>query len=562
MTNSPRPESFLRLIRRSQKGKLKIYLGYCAGVGKTYQMLQEAHRLRDEGVDVVIGWVETHGRKETDALLNGLEILPRRRMTYKGIPIEEMDLNAILSRKPEVVLVDELAHTNIPGSPNPKRYQDVEQILAHGVHVITTLNVQHLESLYDTVEKATQVRVRERIPDTIVSEADQIVNVDVTTEDLRKRLEEGKIYTEERIEVALEGFFKASNLEQLRELTLRELASQIDSKRRDLPFEEVASSPDQVMVCLSSRGPNSERLLRYASRLAGRLNRNWYAVYVQTPSENPMSVDAQTQRLLANSLTLAKELGATVFTFKGEHIAHTLLQFAKEYRVGHIVVGTPGVGASFWDQLRRKRSIVQELVEGADGITVVILDTRHPADWIRNAASPPPTRHHDEVAGSPRDAVLSRFISMDRIIFWDGPIHKESALAQLSEACARHAKGVSSEAILYAVQNREAQGSTFLNEGIALPHARVDELNEPLVALGFPRSGVQQSGSSMDIGVIFFILTPSGTGSRHIAILAACSLLSRDPQFSVRLREGMSPEDVLSVIQEWETSLVPSCTKA
>lgn len=552
--NTSRPESFLRLIRKSQKGRLKIYLGYCAGVGKTYQMLQEAHRLRDEGVDVVVGLVETHGREGTEALLGGLESLPRRRVTYRGIPIEEMDLNAILSRKPEVVLVDELAHTNIPGSPNPKRYQDVEQLLAHGIHVITTLNVQHLESLYDTVEKATGVRVRERIPDTIVAEADQIVNVDLTPEDLRKRLEEGRIYTEERIEVALEGFFKASNLEQLRELTLRELASQIDSKRRDVPFDERVSSPDQVMVCLSSRGPNSERLLRYASRLAGRLNRNWYAVYVQTPSENPLAVDAETQRLLSNSLTLAKDLGATVFTFKGEDIAHTLLQFAREYRVGHIVVGTPGTRSTMWEHLRRKKNVVHELIEAPQGITVVVLDTRHPGDEARSSDGvPSPIRQH-ATSVARQDALLSRYISEDRILFWDRPILKDSALAQLSEVCARHAGGVSSEAILYAIQNRESQGSTFLNEGVALPHARLDALTHPLIALGLPRSGIEDSGFSMDIGVIFFILTPSGTGTHHIAILAAASRLSRDPQFFPRLKEGLSPEDVLCIITDWESS--------
>ena len=374
--NSNRADSFLRMIRRSQRGRLKIYLGYAAGVGKTYQMLLEGHRLKEDGIDVVVGLVETHGRADTEALVTGLELLPRRRMTYRGIEIEELDLDGVLSRRPSVVLVDELAHTNVPGSKNNKRYQDVEEILASGIHVISTLNVQHLESLYETVERATGVRVKERIPDHVVAEADQLVNVDVTTEDLRRRLKEGKVYTSERIETALEHFFKATNLEQLRELTLRELAAQIDSRQREPMTEDLPSSPDQVMVCLSSRGPNSDALLRYASRLAGRLNRNWYAVYVQTSREQPTAIDAGTQRMLANSLALAQKLGATVFTYKGDDIVKTILQFAREYRVGHVVIGSPGRKIAFWRRVIGEVSFMERLVAEGKGLTVVVLDTK------------------------------------------------------------------------------------------------------------------------------------------------------------------------------------------
>jgi two-component system sensor histidine kinase KdpD len=375
--NNKRTDNFLRLIRQSQRGKLKIYLGYCAGVGKTYQMLQEAHRLKADGVDILVGFVETHGRAETQKLVEGLEIIPRKHLSYRGIAVEEMDMEAIVARHPDVVIVDELAHTNMPGSKHSRRYQDVEEILQAGIHVISTLNVQHLESLYDTVERATGVKVKERIPDKVVAGADQVVNVDLSIEDLRQRLTEGKVYTPERVETALSHFFKPSNLEQLRELTLRELAAQIDSRRRDLPNEEeISASPDQVMVCLSSRGPNSEKLLRYGSRLAGRLNRNWYAVYVQTSSENPATIDAQTQRLLSNTLTLAQQLGAQVFTYKGNDIAKTILQFAREYRVGHVVIGTPGRPMSFWKRLMGKMSLEQQLIHKGQGLTVVILDTQ------------------------------------------------------------------------------------------------------------------------------------------------------------------------------------------
>jgi two-component system sensor histidine kinase KdpD len=369
-----RADAFLRMIQRARRGRLKIYLGYCAGVGKTYEMLQEGHRLKNEGFDVVAGLIETHGRPETAALISGLEVVPHRTLTYRGIAVEEMDLDAVLARKPQIALVDELAHTNVPGSRNAKRYEDVQEILDAGIHVISTLNIQHLESLYDTVERAVGVKVHERIPDNIVAEADQIVNVDLTDEDLRQRLEEGKIYPPDRIETAMANFFTPSNLEQLRELTLREIASHIDLRRRESDGAAIAAAPDQVMVCLSSRGPDSKMLLRYASRLAGRLNRNWYALYVQTRREEPTVIDAETQRLLSETLTLANQLGAEVLTRKDDDIASAILQVAKEYRVGHIVVGKPGKMPT-WKRWLGRRNLVEQLLEQAKGVTVVILDT-------------------------------------------------------------------------------------------------------------------------------------------------------------------------------------------
>jgi two-component system sensor histidine kinase KdpD len=367
--------SFLQLIRRSQRGKLKVYLGYGAGVGKTWQMLLEGHRLKQEGIDVVIGLVETHGRAETAKLIEGLEVIPRKQIQYRGITIEEMDLGAVLARRPEVALVDELAHTNAPGSEHAKRYEDVQDLLAAGIHVISTLNIQHLESLYDTVEALVGIKVHERLPDSMLAEADEVVNVDLAPEDLQRRLREGKIYSLERVPTALENFFKRTNLDELRELTLRELASQIDLKRRTAPDEEHGVAPDQVMVCLSSRGPNSAALLRYGSRLAGRLNRNWYAVYVQTPREAPTAIDAKTQRAISETLTLANLLGATVFPYKGEDVVETILHFAREYRVGHIVIGRPGP-LPFWKRLLRRKTLVERLILKARGFTVVVVDVK------------------------------------------------------------------------------------------------------------------------------------------------------------------------------------------
>ena len=375
MTSDDKALSFLRLIRRSQRGKLKIYLGYGPGVGKTWQMLLEGHRIKQEEIDVVVGLVETHDRVETAELVEGLEVIPRRRIQYHGIMIDEMDLDAVLSRKPEVALVDELAHTNAPGGKNLKRYQDVQILLDAGIHVISTLNIQHLESLYDTVEALVGVKVHERLPDSVLFDADEIVNVDLATQDLQQRLREGKVYPKERVSTALENFFQRSNLDELRELTLRELASQLDIKRRSAPKEEQHIVPDQVMVCLSSRGPNSAMLLRYGSRLAGRLNRDWYAVYIQTSSEAPTVIDATTQRFLSDTLTLANSLGAMVFTYKGEDVADTILHFAREYRVGHIVIGRPSP-LPFWKNWLGRKTIVERLILKAKGITIVVVDPR------------------------------------------------------------------------------------------------------------------------------------------------------------------------------------------
>lgn len=378
--------SFLQLIRRSQRGKLKIYLGYGPGVGKTWQMLLEGHRLEEAGIDVVVGLVETHGRADTAKLVDGLEVVPRKQVQYRGILLEEMDLEAVLARRPEVALIDELAHTNVPGSENSKRYQDVQDLLAAGIHVVTTMNIQHLESLYDTVEELVGVKVHERLPDSVLAEADEIVNIDLAPEDLQQRLREGKIYPAERVPTALDNFFKRTNLDELRELSFRELASQIDLKRRSAPEEEHGSSPDQVMVCLSSRGPNSAALLRYGSRLAGRLNRNWYAVYVQTPRESPTAIDASTQRFLSDTLTLANSLGAIVFTYKGEDIVDTILHFAKEYRVGHIVIGRPGP-QPWWKRLLGRKTVVELLILRAHGPTIVVVDAKSESGTLDTEAA-------------------------------------------------------------------------------------------------------------------------------------------------------------------------------
>jgi len=547
-----RADSFLRLIRKSQRGRLKIYLGYAAGVGKTYQMLLEAHRLKKDGIDVVVGLVETHGRAETEALLSGLETIPRRKVVYRGIEIEELDVDAVLARKPGVVLIDELAHTNVPGSKNEKRHQDVEDILTVGIHVISALNVQHLESLYETVERATSVRVRERVPDRVVAEADQVVNVDITSEDLRRRLQDGKVYTQERVETALASFFQPSNLEQLRELTLRELAAQIDAKHRGASFaDEVSSNPDQVMVCLSSKGPNCEVLLRYASRLAGRLNRNWYAVYVQTPRESPLAIDAATQRTLSNTLTLAQQLGATVFTYRGDDVVKTVLQFAKEYRVGHIVIGSPAKKIPFWRRLKGESSIMERLVMEGKGITVVALNTQQiPKDRLP-AGQMYTAEKAQKGSGGRRHLVLGRDVVLPDygVLIWNEPLEKEEALRQLLDACCRERPEIA-KSTWEALLKREQQGGTFVGDHVAIPHALVEGLRQPLVALGVCRAGIQDAQTGHGVQIMVLLLSPSEPPERHVETLGVVSRLVRDEPLLNKVIAARVPADIMRVLPQ------------
>jgi len=282
-----KPEDFLRLIEKSRLGKLKIYLGHAAGVGKTFAMLEEAHRLKSAGVDVVIGWIETHGRKETEALIGDLEIIPRKKIPHGETTVEILDVPKILERKPTVCVVDELPFTNVAGSKNPKRYLDVQELLLAGINVITALNIQHLESLHDTVLRATGVDVRERVPDRFVLEADHVVNVDLTAEELRERLRLGKIYPADRAAAALENFFTENNLNELRELALRETANALDQRPR-VGAKSPTDVSEKIAVCISTNPVTTARLLRSTSRLAGRLNREWMAVYVRRKKRRPV----------------------------------------------------------------------------------------------------------------------------------------------------------------------------------------------------------------------------------------------------------------------------------
>lgn len=534
---------FLRMIQRSAQGRLKIYLGYCAGVGKTYRMLQEGHALKNDGIDVVVGFVETHGRADIIKLLEGFEIIPRIVREYKGMQVEEMDVDAVLARKPAVALVDELAHNNVPESRNIKRYQDVQEILAGGIHVITTLNVQHLESLYDTVEKLVGVKVRERIPDTVITEADQIVNVDLTPEDLRKRLAEGKIYREDKIQTALENFFIQANLENLRELTLRELAAQIDTHRKDLERDENTAMPDQIMVCLSSRGPNSDFLLRYASRFAGRLNKNWYALYVQTAAEDPLQIDMQTQNALARTLTLAKQLGAIVFTYKGEDLASTIIRFAREYHIGHIIIGSPS-RFSFLQKIRFKKALSERLIQEARGINIVVVDT-HQKHSVPEG-SEPETKSRT-IAEKMR---LSDFLPENHVLIWENMAFKEEILRDLARIACNADEDF--QEIYTSLLQREKESSTFFNEGVAFPHLRLEDDSLPKIALGIMRKGIADVSTVEPIRLVFLIVTSLRQSDVQAKLLAAASKIAGNKHLVDILLAAKNPEKVIREINKWE----------
>lgn len=372
--NSERPnaEKFLALIRNQERGRLKVYLGFAPGVGKTYEMLQEAHRLKRQGVDVVIGVVETHGRADTAALCVGLEQVPRRRIEYHGVVLEEMDTDAVLARRPAVALVDELAHTNAPGGRHTKRYMDVAELTRAGIHVIATLNVQHLEGLYDLVERATGVKVKERVPDYVLAEVDQIVNVDLSAEDLQERLRAGKVYPPDRADRALANFFTGPNLNRLRELAHEEIAQVLDRRRQEQAGLEPGTGSERVMVCLSSRSPDALRLLRTGARWAGRFNAPWYAVHVQTPGERPGRIDAATQRQLADTMATAQQLGAVAMPFLGPDFATAVAGFVREYGITHVVIGR---SRRPWWVRWFKRSPLDQLLATVPGVEVLVSGT-------------------------------------------------------------------------------------------------------------------------------------------------------------------------------------------
>jgi two-component system, OmpR family, sensor histidine kinase KdpD len=365
-------KSFLDLVKKSKRGKLKVYIGMSAGVGKTYRMLQEAHALLKNNVEVLIGYIETHNRTETHALLAGLPILPRRTSFYKGKELDEMDLQGILNRHPEVVIIDELAHTNIEGSKNGKRWQDVFDVLDAGVSVITAVNIQHLESLNEDVEDITGIAITERIPDKLLEMADEIVNIDLTADELIDRLKAGKIYEAAKVERSLQNFFRSDKILQLRELALKEVAHHLERKIDLEVPKQIKLRPERFLACISSNANTAKIVIRKTARLASYYRSPWVVLYVQSSSESLDRIKLDKQRHLINNFKLATELGAEVIKLKSDRITQSIMQLAHEREVTTICIGKPHLSLF---QVILKTTVFNELLKSlaAADMDLVIL---------------------------------------------------------------------------------------------------------------------------------------------------------------------------------------------
>lgn len=334
-------QHFLDLIQKSRRGKFKVYIGMSAGVGKTYRMLQEAHSLLRNGIDVKIGYIETHNRAETHALLDGLPVIPRRKLFYKGKELEELDVQAVINLRPEVVIIDELAHTNIEGSKNDKRWQDVVEILDAGINVISAVNIQHIESLNEEVRAITGIEVQERIPDSVIAQADEVVNIDLTADELIARLKEGKIYEPAKIETALNNFFKSDHILQLRELALKEVASQVERKVESEITLVTVSKREKLLACISSNEKTAKNVIRKTARLANYYNSKWYVLYVQTPRESADRIALDKQRHLINNFKLATELGAEIIKVENQNVSKAIIEQCEQRKITTICIGKP-----------------------------------------------------------------------------------------------------------------------------------------------------------------------------------------------------------------------------
>lgn len=347
-------EDFYTFLQKAHRGRLKIYTGPVAGVGKTYRMLEEAHSLKAQGADVVLAYIETHGRKKLEELLVGLEEIPRKKYEYRGVVLEEMDLEAVLKRKPKIAIVDEVAHTNAPLCKNSKRYQDILELLRAGINVICAFNIQHLESLSDLIKKITNVTIYEIIPDSFLNRADQVINVDLGVEDILERLQSGQIYSEDKVTVALKNFFKEENLSKLREIALREVAEVIEqaatyTSPSAVHLKEALFASHQIMVCFSPKKWSQRTLFRKAARLAGRLKKDWFVVYAEMPKDEPEVIDLEKQRYLFSDIQFAKDLGAHIVHLKTQNRVKAWLEFATKERISQIIIGRSE--ESWWKEL-------------------------------------------------------------------------------------------------------------------------------------------------------------------------------------------------------------------
>jgi two-component system, OmpR family, sensor histidine kinase KdpD len=538
-------EELITDLKYSKESPLRIYLGAAAGVGKTYRMLQDGNLLLSRGVDVVIGYLEQHNRPETSAQVVGLKEIPRRRMAYKGLTVEEMDVEAIIARKPKIVLIDELAHTNTPGSKHVKRWQDVEAILAAGIAVFTTVNVQHIESVCDVVEKATGVAVQERVPDAFFRLAKEMVIVDVSVEELLSRLKDGKIYALDKVDRALESFFTRGNLSTLRELALRELADDVEQKGKEDRERDTRAgleSSSKILMALSSN-PEAKRLLRISARLAGRRNAKWFAVAVKARDAKPG--DADHERTLQENIRFARELGAQVVELRGPKLADALIEFASQEGVTEIIIGTSARG--WWDRLLHG-SIAEQILRKAPHLALHVVPLAHESEETK------PARAHAAGAFSlaaylPPDHILPGLRSAETI---------DQAVAILIDQLAKVNPDLRKNraGLLEAVLQRERLDSTFLDTGIAIPHAAsIEDITDVQAVLGLFPSGIVSTRDGKKAYAVLLFLSPLVGRSLHMKFLQRIARVFGDPTTVREIAAGKTGEDVHERLRALESHL-------
>ena len=542
-------EDLLHELKYAEEAPLRIYLGAAPGVGKTYRMLQDGNSLKARGVDVVVGYVEPHDRKDTTDQIRELEIIPPKKIEYKGVVLNELDTEAVIARKPQLVLVDELAHTNAEGSHHQKRYEDIEDILAAGIAVFSTCNIQHLESVHDMVERMTGVKVKERVPDTFFSLAREMVIVDVTPDELQERMRQGKIYSLERIERSLSNFFTQSNLSMLRELALRELANDVEQKdkdkRRETNTPGTAHSGEKVLVAI----PNTEdsaRLIRYGSRMAGRMNAKWIVAYVEPKKATRSEAD---EAKLRESFLLARSLGATVVQLSGDGIAATLIDFARSEGVTEIVMGA--TRRAFWKRLISK-SVVGELLQlaGEIGVFVVPLKTDDEVAEVQTAqgVQTPQEKKFKLTSYLTPETILAKLESVTTVEQTIGILIDH--LIQLHpELASRRPE------ILELIMRRERLMSTFLDTGIAIPHAAGFEGTTDIHAvMALTPQGVISLGRDQKAYVVVLFLSPEVGRSNHLKFLAAIANVFIDKTTTREIASSLTAEDAFHAMERIEST--------
>ena len=538
-------EELITNLKYSKESPLRVYLGAAAGVGKTYRMLQDGNLLLSRGVDVVIGYIEPHRRPETSAQIGVLKDIPRRKILYKGVAMEEMDLSAALARKPQVVLVDELAHTNAPGSRNVKRWQDVENLLAAGIAVFTTVNVQHIESVSDVVEKATGVIVQERVPDAFFRLAKEMVIVDVSVEELLSRLKDGKIYALDKVDRALERFFTRGNLSTLRELALRELADDVEQKGKEDRERDTRAgleSTAKIVVALSSN-PEAKKLLRVSARLAGRRNAKWFAVSIKAPDARSGGLDHE--RDLQENARFARELGAQVVEVRARSVAHALIEFASQEGATEIIIGTSARG--WWDRLWRG-SIAEQILHEAPHLALHVLPIAHEVEEQRQAKN-----------GPAASLQLAEYLAPERILVdVRASAGVESAIALLVDRLVEVNPDLRPRRreILESVLQRERLDSTFLDTGIAIPHAAtVEGIVEVQAALGLFPDGIASERAGRSARLILLFLSPAVGRSLHMKFLQRIARVFGDATTVREIAALKTGEDVRNRLREIESRL-------